>query len=119
MLKFKPGEQHVWHADSCCFYLASHIGSYNIVVMLPKPGQKLVRFLVLHQDDDDGAEALVGSGTKEDLPAAMKAAGQMAVRLTGEECPSLSSPDRRQPVRVERGRAEKLLWQPVRTSVQT
>ena len=118
MAEVMSGNQHVWHANAYRLYFVSHVDNYSLVVLMPDPGDRLVHFLVLRQDDDDGAEALIGSGTTEDLLAAMKAAVQMAARLTGKECPLLSSPDRQQPVRVEWSRAEKLLWRAVRTSVQ-
>jgi hypothetical protein len=120
MLKIKSGNQRVWRADTYCMYFLSHVENYNLIVMLPEPRDKLVRFLVLRQDDnddDDGAEALVGSGSTEDLLVAMKAAVQMAVRLTGKE--RSSNPDREQPLPVKWSRTENLLGQPIKTSVQS
>jgi hypothetical protein len=48
-----------------------------------------VHFLVLRQDGDDGAEALVCSGTVEDVRVAMEAAVLTVERLTGNKRPSI------------------------------
>jgi hypothetical protein len=83
MVEATSDNPRIWHVDAYCLHFVSHVENYDLVVMMPKPRDKLVRFLVLRQDDDDCAEALIGSGTTEDLLAATKAAVQMAVRLTG------------------------------------
>ncbi len=112
MLKVKSGNQRVWYAGTYCTYFLSHLENYNLVVILPEPRDKLVHFLVFRQDDDGGAEALVGSGSTEDLLAAMKAAVQMAVRLTGKGRSSNPDQEQEQPLPVEWSRTEKLLGQP-------
>lgn len=112
------GQQHVWHADSYSSSFSAQFGNYNLVVLMPEPGDRLVRFLVLRQDGDDGAEALIGSGTTEELLAAMTAAARMAARLAGKQGAVPSGPDRQQPAPEEWDRTGKPLWRAVRTSVR-
>jgi hypothetical protein len=101
MPEVMSSHQRAWYADTCCSYFSSYVDNYKLIVKLPKLGDRLVRFLVLRQNGDDGTEALIGSGSTENLLAAMNGAAQMAVRLTGKEHPLPSTPDRQQPVEAE------------------
>jgi hypothetical protein len=70
------------------------VDTYRLVVQAPEHIGGSVRFMVLRREHDDGALALIGSGTEADLRAAMKAAGRMADTLIGQ--PSLRR-DRSEP----------------------
>jgi hypothetical protein len=80
------GHRDIWRTE-CDGVLAAEVDTYRLVVQAPEHIGGSVRFMVLRREHDDGALALIGSGTEADLRAAMKAAGRMADTLIGQ--PSL------------------------------
>ncbi len=59
--------------------LAAEADGVRLVVQAPEEAGGTARFLVLRRDG--GGEALLGSGTEDDMRAAMKAAARMAERF--------------------------------------
>lgn len=72
--------QAVWHREPDGV-LAAEADGFRLVVQTAEKVDGLVRFLVLRRETKDGQYNILGSGTKEDVGAAMKAAEQMAQRL--------------------------------------
>ena len=76
-----PGQhQNVWRTEADGG-LAAEVGAFRLVVRSPGDARGPVRFVVLRREGDEGAHALVGSGTEEDLRTAMAKAARMADRL--------------------------------------
>jgi len=73
----------IWRTE-CDGVLATEVDTYRLVVQAPEHIGGSVRFMVLRREHDDGALALIGSGTEADLRTAMKAAARMADGLSGK-----------------------------------
>lgn len=77
------GHRDVWRTEPDGV-LAAEAGTCRLVVEAPERPGGSVRFQVLRREGAEGGLVLIGSGHEPDLRRAMKAAAQLADRLTGQ-----------------------------------
>jgi hypothetical protein len=72
----------LWRME-CPGVISADSGDFRLRVQPPEKVGGAVRFLVLRRRTAELPEALIGSGTKDTVRAAMAAAERMAERCTG------------------------------------
>jgi hypothetical protein len=71
----------LWHTERNGV-LSTEVGRFRLVVKVPREVGGMVRFLMLGRGTGGSPDALLGSGNKENVRAAMEAAEQMAERCS-------------------------------------
>ncbi len=70
----------LWHTEGRGV-LSAEINNFRLAVQAPERVGGAVRFMVLRRETSDGQEVLIGSGSEDNVRAAMTVAERMAERF--------------------------------------